>query len=172
MMENQVLTPQQEAKKRYDALVDQIRSMDAKGLVAYLQPQHRSDVYMIIRDIITPRQLKEINSDLKLKKEFGVLKQEANKSWEHDHKSAMMKDVDGACTAVYSTVLKLMKASNDDTASAIIKIQEAINRIESHLAIEQTKWIEINQDSDVEQHTTPTSEDDKDASHEDEQGIS
>jgi hypothetical protein len=139
---SQPKTPEQIQREQYEKLVNEVRSMEPEKFIEYLKDKHRSDTYIVIRDIMTPAQRKGVNADLKLKKEFGVINMEAKQSWDHDHRQALMSDVDKACTSLYSMILKLMRANNDDIGAFAEKIQKAVNRIEEKLGYEQTVWVE------------------------------
>ena len=120
--------------------------MDAELILKTLEPMHRTRVYLIIRDELTQNDIKKFNSPVEIKQQFQDLKLEAKKSWDHDHKTATMEDVDRACTVVYTTVLQLMRASHQDSTDLFIKVCEAINRIEEKLDMELTDWSNNNDD--------------------------
>lgn len=120
--------------------------MDAELILKTLEPMHRTRVYLIIRDELTQNDIKKFNSPAEIKQQFQDLKLEAKKSWDHDHKTATMEDVDRACTVVYTTVLQLMRASHQDSTDLFIKVCEAINRIEEKLGMELTDWSNNNDD--------------------------
>lgn len=120
--------------------------MDAELILKTLEPMHRSRVYLIIRDEFTLDVVKKFSEPVELKQKFQDLKMEAKKSWDHDHKTATMEDVDRACTVVYTTLLQLLRASHEGTNDLLGKVCEAINNLEVKLGMEQTDWSNSNDD--------------------------
>lgn len=113
-------------------------------LVNYLEKLPDSDRYIVIRDYVDDHRIRCIKEleDGKIYQQFQVLKGEATKSWQHDHTTATMMDVDKALTKVYGILLRMLKTSNDDTDKILNNIQDAINRIEEKIGLDKSKFIE------------------------------
>lgn len=127
-------------KAQYDAEVARVKTLSGDEFIKYITPLHRSSVYIVIRDIMTIAQNKEIMHDSALKKEFGVLKQEAKQSWDHDRTTATNNDVNKACTNMYNVVLNLMKSNIQDNEAMFIRIMTSIDEIRAKIGLEPTVW--------------------------------
>lgn len=103
---------------------------------------HRSKGYVEIRDNMTNAMLKEIRKDPDLYKKFQGIRQECKQSWDYDHKTATMMDVNRACTNVYGMLVKLLQAETSSFDPVLNKLGEAINNIEERLGMPITQWIE------------------------------
>lgn len=160
-----IVTPEEKYKK----FVEEIQAMSGEQLVQYLGDKHRSDCHLIIRDMMTPQQNRDIrkSSNLELKKEFGIIKQESQKSWDHDHRMATMIDVDKACTQWYTIALKLMRASNDDIGAVLTKIMAGLDEVRAKLDMQPINWSnDVNNNEATD--TTSIPEDDRNANSENE----
>lgn len=116
----------------------------AVAFINRLEEMHRSKAYVTIRDEMTSGLLKAIRGyhDPELYKRFQAIRQEAKQSWDYDHKTATMEDVNRACTNVYGMVIKLLQAETSSFDPVLNKLGAAINTIEERLGMPQTKWIE------------------------------
>lgn len=112
----------------------------AKEFVDKLDKMARSKGYITIRDEMTQQMLKSIRDDAELYQTFQVIKSECKESYEYDHKTATMLDVNRGLTNLYGIVLNLIKASRNDTDTSLGAICAAINRIEEKIGLEPTDW--------------------------------
>jgi len=95
-------------------LIDKVKNMDIDELIEFFKTRHPSENYIIIRDIITDRQKKMIKDDEKDNKIFKEISSNAKKSWDEDHRSAMMLDVNNVANQVYQHLNNaIMKLKND-----------------------------------------------------------
>lgn len=115
----------------------------AAEFVARLDQMHRSKAYLAIRDM-TADMLRKIRGDAdpNLYRKFQEIRQEAKKSWDYDHKTATMEDVNRACTNVYGMMLKILQAETSSFDPILNKMGAAINNIEERLGMPQTIWNE------------------------------
>lgn len=120
------------------------KPQSAAEFVEMLDQMHRSKAYLVIRDEMTADMLKKIRSDadLSIYRKFQEIRQEAKKSWDYDHKTATMEDVNRACTNLYGMILKILKAETGSFDPVLNKMGEAINKIEENLGMPQTIWVE------------------------------
>lgn len=120
----------------------------AVAFVDRIDKMHRSKAYLEIRDNMTSGLLKAIrgHSDPELYKRFQEIRQEAKQSWDYDHKTATMEDVNRACTNLYGMILKILKAETSSFDPVLNKMGEAINNIEERLGMPQTVWNEEESD--------------------------
>jgi len=99
-----------------DALIQEnirrIKSNSPSELLEFLSTAHPSDAYIIIRDIITDYQKKEISKDEELKKLFSKIKSKAKQGWDLDHKLATIADVRAASTEIYTKLLNAISKLN------------------------------------------------------------
>lgn len=136
---------------------------------------HASAVYLFIKNKLTQKHIRiikeastETNPYYQL---FQDIKLKAKKSWEHDHKTATMEDVDKACTNLYTLILRIWRAYNDGVSEELIKIHDAINKIEEKLGIDATDW---NQQDTIEGEPEPPADTNVDGGTDDvnnEQGV-
>lgn len=135
-------------EQKYNEFKEKITSMSGKELIEYMRDKNRSDCYILIRDIVTKKQINEMQvcEDKKLYQEFQEIKRESKASFDYDNKLASMKDVNAACTNVYGIMLKLLKAGRDETCERTTYVDtmlqgicDAINRIEKHVGLPETK---------------------------------
>lgn len=104
-----------------------------------LENMHRSKGYLVIRDEISRKKLVEIQESEHYQR-FQAIKQECKQSFEHDRKMASNADVDRACTAIYTLLVKMIGGQGDAVIRELGEIHQAINRIEEAVGIPQTKW--------------------------------
>jgi len=120
-------------------------------IVNDLDSMARSAGYLIIRDLIRKDTIEEIRKDNDLYHVFQEIRSECVKSYNYDHGNAKIMDVNGACTVLYGTILKVLRASNNIAAQELDRVHAAINRIEEKLDIDKTDWTtEVVEDGNVE----------------------
>ena len=110
-----------------------------------------SKAYLVIRDEMTNQHIKAIKESGKDNYQlFQDIKIRAKQSWDHDHKMAMMMDVDRACSNVYTLLLRIFKVHNDTYVEELNQIRTAINRIEEKVGLELTSWEEPKADNSTD----------------------
>ena len=128
-------------EERINKLLGMLDNDDIKGFLDDIDQMGASKAYLVIRDNITQQHIKKIKDSGKDNYQlFQDIKQRAKKSWEYDHKTALIEDVNRACMNVYQLALRLMRAQNDDFMEELNKIQSAINRIEEKVGLDPTIW--------------------------------
>lgn len=135
-----IMTNQNENQKKLEELKQYVRSIgDARQLLDYLGDIHPSDAYLINRDILTNAQKKLLsqNVDEKIRSEYNELRYRMKVSWDHDHTTATMKDIDRAVTNAYHITLKMIKQINDDQT----RIKEHINAMRVHMGLSEIDWL-------------------------------
>ena len=121
--------------------VQMIDAGDILGFLKTLDQMAASKAYLVIRDEVTQKHVKAIKESGKENYQlFQDIKTRAKQSWDHDHKMAMMADVDRACRNVYTLLLRIFKAHNDTYVEELSEIRTAINRIEEKVGLEPTVW--------------------------------
>lgn len=115
-----------------------------KTLVKKLGSMHPSDAYIVIRDVVNPKN-NNIFSKCKLVsietyQEFQDLQMKCKKSYEHDRTTATNYDVDSAVSKAYGIILRMIRQTMDDNSNKFNKVAEAINKIEEHLGIGVTNF--------------------------------
>jgi uncharacterized membrane protein len=134
-----------ETKVTYTQVID---TGDILGFLKTLDQMAASKAYLVIRDEVTQKHVKAIRESGKENYQlFQDIKTRAKQSWDHDHKMAMMADVDRACMNVYTLVLRIFKAHNDTYIEELNEIRTAINRIEEKVGLEPTVWDKSNTDN-------------------------
>ena len=137
-----------EEKVTYTHMVD---NGNIEGFLKTLDQMAASKAYRVIRDEMTQRHIKAIKDSGKDNYQlFQDIKARAKESWDHDHKMAMMKDVDRACMNVYTLLLRIFKVHNDAYAEELNQIRTAINRIEEKVGLELTSWEESKSDNSID----------------------
>lgn len=127
--------------ERINKMLGMLDNNDVEGFLKDIDQMAASKAYLVIRDNLTQKHIKTIQSSGKENYQmFQDIKQRAKKSWDYDHKMAMIEDVNRACMNVYQIVLRLMRAQNDDFSEELNKIHSAINRIEEKVGLEPTVW--------------------------------
>lgn len=122
-------------------LVQMIDDGDIGGFLTSLDQIAASKAYLVIRDDMTNKHIKAIKDSGKDNYQmFQDIKIRAKQSWDHDHKMAMMMDIDRACTNVYTLLLRIFKVHNDTYVEELSQIRAAINRIEEKVGLEPTVW--------------------------------
>ena len=128
-------------EKRIACMIAMIESNNIEGFLNDIDKMAASKAYLVIRDNITTKHIKAIKESGKDNyQKFQDIKIRAKQSWEYDHKTATMEDVNRACMNVYTLALTLMRAQNGDFSEELGKVHSAINRIEEKLGIEPTVW--------------------------------
>lgn len=122
-------------------LVQMVDNGDIDGFLTSLDQVSASKAYLIIRDNMTNKHIKAIKDSGKDNyQKFQDIKLRAKESWDHDHKMAMMMDVNRACTNVYTLLLRIFKVHNDTYVEELSQIRTAINRIEEKVGLKPTVW--------------------------------
>ena len=128
-------------EKRIAQMIDMIEAGNIKLFLGELDQMAASKAYLVIRDNVQQRHIKMIRESGKDNYQlYQDIKSRAKQSWDYDHRVPIMLDINRACMNVYTLVLRLMKAHNDDTAAELNAIKSAINRIEEKIGIEPTVW--------------------------------
>lgn len=126
---------------RINNMINMIESGDIKGFLDDIDKMAASKAYLVIRDNLQQKHIKAIReSSPDNYKLFQDIKIRAKQSWEYDHKSAIIEDINRACMNLYTIILKLMRVQNDDFIDELNKIKVAINKIEKKIGIDVTKW--------------------------------
>lgn len=124
---------------------------DVEAFLKTIDQMAASKAYLAIRDHMEQRHIKAIkNSGKDNYQLFQDIKTRAKQSWDHDHKMAMMMDVDRACHNVYTLVLRIFKVHNDLYTEELNQIRTAINRIEEKVGLEPTVWEEPKSDNSTD----------------------
>ena len=127
--------------ERINKQVEMLDNGNIEGFLNDIDQMAASKAYLVIRDHIAQKHIKAIKDSGKDNyQKFQDIKLRAKQSWDYDHKTATMMDVNRACMNLYTIILKLMRAQNDDYAEGFTKIQTAINRIEEKIGLEPTVW--------------------------------
>lgn len=135
----------------YGNIIDIINDGDIPTFLAHLDNMAASKAYLVIRDEMTSQHIKAIKDSGKDNYQlFQDIKARAKQSWDHDHKMAMMMDVDRACLNVYTLLLRIFKAHNDSYVEELNQIRTAINRIEEKVGLELTSWEEPKPDNSTD----------------------
>lgn len=129
--------------KTKEEMIAEIQTMDGATLITFLKSQNKSDAYVIMRDIITDIQKRDIKRDTDLYCHWKDLDKDTRIQWDYDHKQATMMDVNRAVTNVYTLALKMIRALDEH----IIMSEAAINRIEEKLGMDITQFTEEPQQS-------------------------
>ena len=128
-------------EERINKQLEMIESGDIKGFLDDIDQMGASKAYIVIRDHINYQHIKKIKDSGKDNyQKFQDIKIRAKQSWDYDHRQALMEDVNRGCMNVYTLILRIMRAQNDDFAEELGKIQTAINRIEEKVGLEPTVW--------------------------------
>lgn len=128
-------------EERIKKQLEMIESGNIDGFLDDIDQMGASKAYIIIRDNINYQHVKKIReSGEKNYQKFQDIKQRAKQSWDYDHRQALMEDVNRGCMNVYTLILKIMRAQNDDFAEEFNKLQKAINRIEEKIGLDVTVW--------------------------------
>ena len=128
-------------EERINKQLEMIESGDIKGFLDDIDQMGASKAYIVIRDNINYQHIKKIKDSGKDNyQKFQDIKMRAKQSWDYDHRQALMEDVNRGCMNVYTLILRIMRAQNDDFAEELGKIQTAINRIEEKVGLEPTVW--------------------------------
>lgn len=118
-----------------------INEGNINGFLDIIDQMAASKAYIVIRDEITNQHIKAIKESGKDNyQKFQDIKQRAKQSWDYDHRQALIEDVNRGCVNVYTLILKIMRAHNDDFTEELSKLQKAINRIEEKVGLEPTVW--------------------------------
>ena len=128
-------------EERINKQLEMIESGDIKGFLDDIDQMGASKAYIVIRDNINYQHIKKIKDSGKDNyQKFQDIKMRAKQSWDYDHRQALMEDVNRGCMNVYTLILRIMRAQNDDFSEELGKIQTAINRIEEKVGLEPTVW--------------------------------
>lgn len=137
-----------EAKFKYAHMIDE---GNIKDFLEVIDQMSASKAYLVIRDELTQKDIKAIKESGKDNyQKFQDIKIRAKQSWDHDHKMAMMMDVDRACRNVYTLLLRIFKVHNDTYVEELNQIRTAINRIEEKVGLELTSWEEPKPDNSTD----------------------
>lgn len=124
-------------------LIETLEAHNYEWFLDALDEMAASKAYLFIRDEMTSHHIKAIRESGKDNyQKFQDIKLRAKQSWDYDHKTPCMLDVNRACMNLYGIVLRLMRAQNDDYSEELNKIKTAINRIEEKVGLEPTVWEE------------------------------
>lgn len=124
-------------------LISALESKEFSIFLNALDQMSASKAYLFIRDELTNNHIKMIKDSGKDNYQlFQDIKIRAKQSWDHDHKVAVMMDIDKACHNVYTLVLRIFKAHNDLYTEELNQIRTAINRIEEKVGLPLTTWEE------------------------------
>lgn len=126
------------------------KHQSAAEFVDKLDQMHRSKGYIFIRDNMTKNMLAEIRSNPELRQKFQAIKAECKQSWDYDHKTATMMDVNRACTNLYGMILKLLQAETSSFDPVLNAMGAAINTIEERLGMPKTQWTKEEGHEDVD----------------------
>lgn len=113
---------------------------EPEELVKALEDMHRSQGYLVIRDHITPKMNTAIRKNTELYKRFQAIKKECKDSWDYDHRTTMMFEVNRGLTNLYGIILNILAAHQNVHSAELDEVRQAINNIEERLGFEQTKW--------------------------------
>lgn len=128
-----------------------IESGDIKGFLNDIDQMAASKAHIVIRDNLTQKHVKMIKDSGKDNYQmFQDIKIRAKNSWDYDHRVATMEDVNRGCTNLYTLVLRLMRAQNDDFLEELNKIHVAINKIEEKIGLEPTIWEAETNDNSID----------------------
>lgn len=128
-----------------------IKDGNVEKFLKALDQMAASKAYIVIRDEMTSKDIKMIKDSGKDNYQlFQDIKDRAKQSWDHDHKMAMMMDVDRACHNVYTLLLRIFKIHNDLNTEELNQIRTAINRIEEKVGLELTSWEEPKADNSID----------------------
>lgn len=120
---------------------------DPDEVLARLCEMHRSQGYLVIRDKLSPKMLRAIKGDKNNEKDveryklFQSVKQECKASWDYDHRTPMMYEVNRGLTNVYNMILNIFATYRNFDEAEFDAIHQAINRIEERLGMDKTDWI-------------------------------
>lgn len=124
------------------AMLKMIDDGNIEGFLDNIDRMAASKAYVVIRDELTSKHVKAIKDSGKDNyQKFQDIKLRAKQSWDHDHKMAMMMDVDRACLNVYTLLLRIFKVHNDTYVEELNQVRTAINRIEEKVGLEPTIWV-------------------------------
>ena len=130
-----------EEKRRIDGMIAKIESGDIKGFLDDIDQMAASKAYLVIRDDIEQKHIKMIRESGKDNYQlYQDIKSRSKQSWDYDHRVPVMLDINKACTNLYTLILRLIRAYNNDTNDELNAIKTAINRIEEKIGIEPTMW--------------------------------
>lgn len=130
-------------EERIQKMLEMIDSGNIEGFLNDIDQMAASKAYLVIRNDITQKHVNLIrNSSKENYQKFQDIKLRAIQSWNYDHKHATMEDVNRACMNLYTIVLKLMNAQNNDYQEEFNKIHIAINKIEERVGLEPTVWVD------------------------------
>lgn len=136
-------------EERIKKQLKMIESGDINGFLNDIDQMAASKAYIVIRDHIKQEHIRAIKESGKDNYQlFQDIKARAKQSWDYDHKLATIEEVNKACMNLYTIVLKLMRAQNDDFQEELNKMQSAINKIEEKVGIEPTVWVTQNNPTD------------------------
>jgi hypothetical protein len=142
-MENNKIEEQSAMEKRINGMLEMLESGNVEGFLNDIDQMAASKAYLVIRDSIDNKHVKTIRESGKDNyQKFQDIKLRAKKSWDYDHSIPTMEDVNRACMNLYTLVLRLMNAQNNDYLRELSKIQQAINKIEEKVGLESTVWEE------------------------------
>lgn len=126
---------------RVNKMIGMIESGNIEGFLNDIDQMAASKAYVVIRDSITQKHIKAIKDSGKENyQKFQDIKIRAKNSWDYDHKTATMEDVNRACLNVYTLVLKIMRAQVDSNGEELNAIRNAINKLEEKVGLEPTVW--------------------------------
>lgn len=136
-------------EERIKKQLKMIESGDINGFLNDIDQMAASKAYIVIRDYIKQEHIRAIKESGKDNYQlFQDIKARAKQSWDYDHKLATIEEVNKACMNLYTIVLKLMRAQNDDLQEELGKMQSAINKIEEKVGLEPTVWVAQNNPTD------------------------
>lgn len=134
---------EEEARKQLEI---EIAAKSEEELIKYLEGMNPIEVYIIIRDYIKLPQEKKLralkDTDKILYQRYQDIKKTSKEYWDYDHKVAEIRDINKACMNVYQALLGAIKHSNNSNDVVFENIMGAINRIEEHIGLEKTIWVD------------------------------
>lgn len=119
---------------------DEWANLSVEGFMKKLSDTHRSVGYLVIRDCMTKELMDGIRANKDVYKEFQAIKQECKESWDYDHKTPNMLDLNKGLTNLYGVILRLISAMQNSHTQELDEIRVAINKIEEKIGIEPTDW--------------------------------
>jgi hypothetical protein len=138
-------------EERIKKQLEMIESGNIEGFLNDIDQMAASKAYLVIRDNISKKHIEMIKGSGKDNyQRFQDIKISAKKSWDYDHRQALILDINRACMNVYTLLLKIMRAHSDSIDEELDKIHIAINRIEEQVGIEPTVWEEPKTDNSTD----------------------
>ena len=126
----QEMIAEQERQRR--EIIVEVQAKNAGELIQFLKTRHPSENFVIIRDIITDMQKKNIRNDEMLKIEFKEINEKAKISWDNDHKHATILDLNSAINQLYNHL-----------SNMIVQIHKELQELKSEIRQEKPSIEEV-----------------------------